>query len=202
MFDETIDVDAYNIENVDVYGIMESCIASGLPMQSNFNSEDFRLKLWNEDTPENRDVMRMDRLANTPIGSGHDNALSGIIVQFNVTASQVWWLQESRYHFIQIISSMSKMHKLSDMLKFGTVKFIGVDQRMIDLLMVFVEEGMSNRQLVYNVPTGTCLTARVSTNYRQLKTIYAQRENHLLPEWRIFCDWLETLPHSNWITQQ
>ena len=195
-----IDVDAYDIDNVSIYGLKQSCIAAGLPMQVEHNAEHFRMMCYDMDE-ESRHIKRMEKLAAAPIGSGHDNALSGIIVQFNVTASHVWWLQESRYHFIQIISSMSKMHKLSDMLKLGTVKFIGVDQRMVDLLMVFVEEGMSNRQLSYNVPIGTCLTARVSTNYRQLKTIYSQRENHILPEWLIFCDWVKTLPHSEWITQ-
>lgn len=34
----------------------------------------------------------------------------------------------------------------------------------------------------------------MSTNYRQLKTIYHQRKKHRLPEWRSFCEWIETLP--------
>ena len=34
----------------------------------------------------------------------------------------------------------------------------------------------------------------MTTNYRQLKTIYAQRRTHRLPEWREFCAWVETLP--------
>ena len=48
--------------------------------------------------------------------------------------------------------------------------------------------------LVYNVPVGFKLTARIATNYRQLKTIYYQRKSHRLPEWRTFCSWIETLP--------
>ena len=49
--------------------------------------------------------------------------------------------------------------------------------------------------LLYNVPVGFRLTARMTTNYRQLKTIYYQRRHHKLPEWRFFCEWVETLPH-------
>lgn len=30
----------------------------------------------------------------------------------DVTATNVWWMQCERYHFVQIVSSMSKMHKL------------------------------------------------------------------------------------------
>ena len=49
--------------------------------------------------------------------------------------------------------------------------------------------------LLYNIPTGFELTARMTTNYRQLKTIWHQRRNHRLPEWREFCHWIENLPH-------
>jgi hypothetical protein len=54
--------------------------------------------------------------------------------------------------------------------------------------------------LLYNCPTGLKLTAGITTNYRQLKTIYKQRKTHRLKEWRDFCDWIETLPFSDLIT--
>jgi hypothetical protein len=40
----------------------------------------------------------------------------------------------------------------------------------------------------------------MTTNYRQLKTIYHQRKNHRLPEWLDFCDWVRGLPYSYFIT--
>lgn len=49
-------------------------------------------------------------------------------------------------------------------------------------------------EILYNIPAGFELTAGMTTNYRQLKTIYHQRKNHRLPEWREFCKWIETLP--------
>ena len=42
--------------------------------------------------------------------------------------------------------------------------------------------------LLYNIPSGLELTAQIVTNYGQLKTIYNQRHNHKLPEWREFCE--------------
>ena len=36
----------------------------------------------------------------------------------------------------------------------------------------------------------------------QLKTIYVQRRNHRLPEWRAFCDWIRTLPNSEFIVRE
>jgi hypothetical protein len=54
--------------------------------------------------------------------------------------------------------------------------------------------------VLYNIPSGFELTARITTNYRQLKTIYCQRKNHRLPEWKQFCEWIKSLPHSELIT--
>jgi hypothetical protein len=51
-------------------------------------------------------------------------------------------------------------------------------------------------EILYTNPAGFELTARMTTNYRCLKNIYAQRKNHRLPEWREFCAWVETLPYA------
>ena len=55
-------------------------------------------------------------------------------------------------------------------------------------------------ELLYSNPAGFRITAKMSTNYRALKTIYHQRKDHSLPEWRAFCEWVKTLPHSEFIT--
>lgn len=55
-------------------------------------------------------------------------------------------------------------------------------------------------KVLYSNPCGFRLTAGMTTNYRQLKTIYRQRRFHRLPEWREFCRWIESLPHSELIT--
>ena len=54
-----------------------------------------------------------------PTGEGHDNALKGIIVQFDLTFSNKAWVEAERYHFLDFISSQSTMHKLN---KFKIVK--------------------------------------------------------------------------------
>ena len=85
-----------------------------------------------------------------------------------------------------------------------------VDPRMVEIMKEKVEDYNNEEdpdvkkekylKLLYSNPCGFKLTAGMTTNYRQLKTIYAQRKNHRLPEWREFCKWIETLPHSEWIT--
>lgn len=49
-------------------------------------------------------------------------------------------------------------------------------------------------EILYNIPAGFRLTARLTTNYRCLLNIYIQRYNHKLPEWREFCEELLELP--------
>ena len=51
-------------------------------------------------------------------------------------------------------------------------------------------------EILYSNPAGFRLTARMTTNYRCLRNIYKQRHDHRLPEWRAFCDWIETLPYA------
>ena len=72
-----------------------------------------------------------------------------------------------------------------------------------DIEMKEYKEEIKNKylEILYNNPSGFTLTAKMITNYRQLKTIYSQRKNHRLPEWREFCKWIETLPYSELITQ-
>ena len=85
-----------------------------------------------------------------------------------------------------------------------------VDKRMIEIMKEKVEEYNNTEdpeekkikylEVLYSNPCGFKLTAGMTTNYRQLKTIYKQRRTHRLPEWQAFCDWCETLPYSELIT--
>ena len=54
---------------------------------------------------------------------------------------------------------------------------------------------LSWRTLVASLPCGFVLGATMTTNYRQLKTIYNQRKHHKLDEWHQFCKWCEELPY-------
>jgi hypothetical protein len=50
---------------------------------------------------------------------------------------------------------------------------------------------------ISDCPMGAELVVRVSTNYKQLQTIYFQRKNHKLKEdWGAFCKFVEELPYA------
>ena len=181
------------VNNVRVYGFDESVKASKYPMAVDTEDCDSNI------------TKRTEILAKAEKGSGHDNFLNGVVVQFDLTFTIKAWTEAERYHFLDFVSSQSTMHRIA---KFDLAKQCNsyVDSRIIDILEELKAHYNADStpenylKLLYNVPVGLQLTARMTTNYRQLKTIYAQRKNHRLPEWREFCKWVETLPHSDFIT--
>lgn len=50
------------------------------------------------------------------------------------------------------------------------------------------------------LPSGWLIRYKWDANYQVLRTIYHQRKNHRLPEWHLFCKWIESLPCSWLIT--
>lgn len=171
------------IENVCVYGIEESITASKYPMAVDTAGCNYDVT---------NGVIARGR---APIGSAHDCYLKGITAQFDLTMSIKMSVELERYHFIDFVSSQSTMHRIAK-LDIDESCNEYVDERAKELVRQLVRYYQADPspenylKLLYNVPTGFCLTARMTTNYLQLKTIYAQRHNHRLPEWRSFCKWM------------
>lgn len=182
------------VSNTRVYGFDESIKASKYPMAT--NTEDCTVEI----------TERQRTLAYSPKGEGNDNFLCGIIVQFDLTFTVKAWTEAERYHFFDIVSSQSTMHRISKFELDG--QYIDyVDKRIIGIMNELKDRYNASKdpndylRLLYSNPCGFRLTAAMTTNYRQLKTIYSQRRHHRLPEWREFCEWVESLPHSELITR-
>ena len=195
------------ISNVEIYGLRESMVASGYPMlYEPYTHEEF-ITVCKDIVvdKDSRHLKRSKNLAITNIGEGHDNYLNGVIVQFDLKFTVKAWTEAERYHFFDFVSSMSSMHRLTKMdfdAVFCSYVTENTKNEMKRLLDVYNQNPCKENKLylLYNCPTGLQLTARMTTNYRQLKTIYKQRRNHLLPEWVAFCEWVKTLPYSEFIT--
>ena len=52
-------------------------------------------------------------LAQSAKGSGHDNWLGGVVVQFDLTFTVKAWTEAERYHFLDFVSSQSTMHRIA-----------------------------------------------------------------------------------------
>jgi len=189
------------ISNVNIYGFDEAIRGSKYPMATDLNK------------PTTDVTKTTGMLATCNIGEGHDNFLNGILVQFDLTFTNKAWVEAERYHFLDFISSQSTMHRITKF-DLNTAYISYVDERIIDIMKEKVSDynellakdpknstlKEKYLEILYSNPAGFKLTAKMTTNYRQLKTIYKQRRNHRLPEWQLFCDWCETLEHSEFIT--
>lgn len=186
------------VENAKVYGLEESIRRAKFPMAVDTDSLNCEL------------TKGIKALAQSNAGEGHDQWLSSVIVQFDLTCSVKMWTEFQRYHFFDFCSSQSTMHRIARF-NLDDQYDSHVDPRIIAIMKEKVEEynqllqnessGASEKylEILYSNPCGFKLTAGITTNYRQLKTMYKQRKNHRLPEWREFCKWIETLPMSELI---
>lgn len=182
------------LNNLKVYDLEESVKASKYPMAINTNDCDYSI------------TTKTISLGSSKKGEGHDQFLTGIRVAFDLTCSNKMWVEMERYRFVEFVSSQSTMHRMtkfdisSQCNKYvlpSTIKKLNQLVGEYNLLENKNSEDAKELYLtiLYNVPSGFELTARLTTNYRALKTVYSQRKNHKLPEWRKFCSELEELPY-------
>ncbi len=196
-------------ENVKVYDLEESMIASGYPMRTEFN----------EDYIDDKVLRRCMHLTKASNGNGaHGQWLTGVRVAFDLTCTNKMWVEAERYRFLEFVSSQSTMHRITKF-KIRDQYCEYVDPRVIDIMEEKVaeynnlvesrpadgtDEELANYaemlktkylEILYTNPAGFELTARLTTNYRCLLNIYVQRHDHRLPEWRELCQRFLDLPY-------
>lgn len=196
------------LENIKVYDLEESLVASGYPMRTALISRE----------PDEKDIKRGLNLTKASNGNGaHGQWLTGVRVAFDLTCTNKMWVEAERYRFLEFVSSQSTMHRIT---KFNLADQYNkyVDSRAIAIMeekkeqyntmaamlesteMVETKEVLRETmrekylEMLYTNPAGFELTARMTTNYRCLLNIYIQRHDHRLPEWREFCAQLLELP--------
>ena len=197
------------IENLKVYDLEESMIASGYPMRTELI----------ETHAGDKDLKRCLNLTKASNGNGaHGQWMTGVRVAFDLTCTNKMWVEAERYRFLEFVSSQSTMHRIT---KFKVRDQYNkyVDPRVVDIMeekVAAYNKLLENKptsgseqmledyaellkekylEILYTNPAGFELTARMTTNYRCLLNIYVQRHNHRLPEWREFCAELLKLPY-------
>lgn len=161
---------------------------------SDYSKEDF-----------DKSLERAIKLAKAPSNSGHANFLTGIRVSFDVKYPNYISPEMQRYHWLDIVTSNSKMHTLTKMADDPSKYNKYVNQVTLNNMKLLMDEynnaiGEEEKytafmKLISNCPQGIELFMRVSTNYMQLRNMYTQRKNHKLKEdWGAFCKFVESLP--------
>lgn len=179
------------ISNLKVYDLEESLVASGYPMATSIEARE----------PVEKDLKRGLNLTKASRTNGaHAQWLTGVRVNFDLTFSNKAWVEAERYRFLEFVSSQSTMHRISRMNLTDNCNEY-VDSRILPIVNELKEKYLETKdkedylRLLYNIPAGFELTARMATNYRCLLNIYNQRHDHRLPEWREFCEELLQLPY-------
>ena len=105
-------------------------------------------------------------------GDEHAKVLRGVVVWCEINAPRYIWQEFDTYRVgAERLSSESTMH----------IEGRGLSEDELVEMKEKLEEGhMQKRVWMFS--------------YQTLRRIYKQRHDHRLPQWRMFCGWIETLP--------
>jgi len=107
-------------------------------------------------------------------GDEHAKVLRGVVVWCEINAPRYWWQECDRYSVgACCMASNSTMHQQG--------------------------KGLAEDDLVEmkeKLPEGTMQKRVWMFSYQTLRRIYYQRFDHRLPQWRMFCEWIRTLPFA------
>lgn len=162
-------------------------------------------------------------------GTEHRKFMRMITVYMDITAPFYLWKEFSTYKVGTVANSCSTMHKIHekeftlDDFSYEHLMTDGVHcyplgggwrgLSPIDTLKATIELLNNARQLylktkdknywwqmIQLLPSSYNQKRTVMLNYEVLASMYHQRKNHKLDEWRTFCEWIKTLPCSELIT--
>ena len=168
--------------------------------------------------PNDFDLMK--RLAKA--GPEHAKYLRMVNVTMDITAPLYWWKEFDTYKVGTVANSCSTMHKIhakeferddfsyENLFDFmmGDIEFLPIE--VLDITISCLNECRKRYletkdkdywwQMIQLLPTSYNQRRTVQLNYQVLSSMYKQRKNHKLDEWRTFCEWIDMLPYSGLIT--
>ena len=147
-------------------------------------------------------------------GSDHRKYLRMVFVSVDVTAPLYWWKEYDTYKVGTVANSCSTMHRIHakkfEMSDFSVehLRSLKVMHEIIDELNFYRDKFNKSKskddwwEMIQLLPTSYNQKRTVHLNYEVLGTIYHQRRHHKLDDWHVFCDMIETLPYSEFITRE
>ena len=157
------------------------------------------------------DLDLMKRLAKA--GTDHRKFMRMIAVYTDITAPLYWWKEYDTYKVGTVANSCSTMHKIAE--KEFTENDFSFENVVSDVATIDFFLGRLNYardryletkdkkywySMIQLLPNSYNQRRTVMLNYEVLANIYKSRKEHKLDEWRVFCDWIQTLPLSELIT--
>ena len=197
------------IKNIEVVGLQRSLLASGNAMT--VGEINTKLSRYEPNIDGWDNIMKRGKnLGSAKPNSGHDHYLCGIDVYMDIKYPLYWSPEAQRYHWFEILTSQSTMHKLTTAGSnedFYSMFNKYVDNETIHNIQNYINNynatDPTDHETRYyyfmkarsNLPSGYEMWMTVKTNYLQLKTMYSQRKNHKLKEdWNAFITMCDELP--------
>lgn len=139
-------------------------------------------------------------------GSSDRKFLRMIHVQFDIRASETFFMQMDTYKVGTVSNSTSKMHTIHK--RDLSIYDFSHDYTLVEELQPIVDRlnelrhnyMMSKNKAYWNalieqLPMSFMQMRTMDMNYETLMSIYFQRRHHKLNEWHTFCDWILGLPY-------
>lgn len=146
-------------------------------------------------------------------GPEHRKFMRMIFVTMDIKAPLYWWKEYDTYKVGTVADSCSTMHKIAE--KEFSINDFSIEHlhgRSTDVLSATLLALNDYRQvylktkdkdiwwqIIQLLPLSYNQLRTVSMNYEVLHSMYHQRQNHKLKEWRDFCETLKGLPFSELI---
>lgn len=186
--------------------------------------------LWCSEAIGDNDLKLMKNLVKA--GSDHAKFMRMITVTCDITAPLYFYKEWDTYKVGTVRNSCSTMHKLAskeftlddfscehliDEPIYFTKGLDSNEDRVIPhtLMSNIVEDLNACReaylktkdkkywwQMIQLLPSSYNQKSTVQLNYAVLRNMYHARKNHKLDEWHTFCEWVESLPYSELITEK
>lgn len=167
-----------------------------------------------------RDLDLMTRLIRA--GAPHRKFLRQVFVSVDITAPLYWWKEFDTYKVGTTANSCSTMHTLhkkkfeledfscdylfnrvvtkDEVLELDTMlvlKEIIMSLNGLRLMYLNTKDTIYWKAMVQLLPSSYNQKRTVTMTYENLLNILEYRRGHKLTEWRRFCGWIDTLPHSS-----
>ena len=156
-------------------------------------------------------------------GAPHRKFLRQIFVSVDITAPLYWWKEFDTYKVGTTANSCSTMHKIqAKEFTFEDFSCEHLDEPSKAILGVVINELNNNRgwyndynrlvsegdftdverkqfwwNMIQLLPSSFNQKRTVTMTYENLLNMLEYRRGHKLDEWRMFCDWILTLPHGS-----
>lgn len=154
-------------------------------------------------------------------GAPHRKFLRQVFVSVDITAPLYWWKEFDTYKVGTTANSCSTMHTLhkkkfeledfsydylfnrvvtkDEVLELDTMlvlKEIIMSLNGLRLMYLNTKDTIYWKAMVQLLPSSYNQKRTVTMTYENLLNMLEYRRGHKLTEWRKFCEWIDTLPHS------